>query len=221
MTSIYLLDTENGSYESLEILLPLWKERFQSLLTPAILSSAAWWIRRKVIGWGFLDMVLLLEANISLLDCEINISQHGKPEITNYPSLHYNLSHSGPYFLIGVSSVPIGVDIEGYRKINPNLAKRVFTLEEQQRLPEISDPTYHQAFLTIWTRKESYTKALGTGYQSAWDQIQTDQPIETFQWFTQEDEKYVFSICYQQNQTMTNHPIMTMDDLAEFYSHKL
>lgn len=221
MTSVYLLDTEKGSYQSLEILLPLWKERYHALLSPVIASSAAWWIRRKVIGWGFLDMALLQETGISLLECEIKISEHGKPEIVNFPSLHYNLSHSGPYFLIGVSSFPIGVDIEGFRKISSNLAKKVFTQEEQQKLPDFLDSGYHRAFLKVWTRKESYTKALGTGYQSAWDQIQTDQAIEPFQWFTQEEDQYVFSICSQQNQSVTYHPVSTMDSLAEFYSHKL
>jgi 4'-phosphopantetheinyl transferase len=207
--------------DSLAPFLAVLRERYHALFTSAMKSASDWWIQRKLIGWALLDMALQQETGILLTDCRIELLVHGKPVIANHPDVHFNLSHSKQYFLVGLSPEPIGVDIETERKITPNLAEKVFTEKEQKSLPSIEDSTYTQAFLRIWTKKESYTKALGTGYQGLWNRIETAEIIDSFIWKTFSQEKFVFSVCYHSPQILVLHPLMKWQELADFYRRKV
>jgi len=219
--SVYLFVLDQVDPDSLAPFLTVWRERYRTLFTSAMQSASDWWIQRKLIGWALLDMALQQETGILLTDCRIELLEHGKPVITNYPDVHFNLSHSKRYFLVGLSPEPIGVDIETERKITPNLAEKVFTEREQKSLPSIEDPTYTQAFLHIWTKKESYTKALGIGYQGLWNQIETADLIDSFIWKTFSQENFVFSVCYHSPQILVLHPLMKWQELADFYQGKV
>lgn len=75
--------------------------------------------------------------------------------------LHFNLSHSGKYFLIGLfQNREIGVDVEEHREgiARETLAKRFFHPQEQVQLQEKT-----ASFFDIWARKEAFLKAQGTG----------------------------------------------------------
>ena len=83
----------------------------------------------------------------------------GKPYLPGYPGLHFNLSHSGPWGVCALSKAPVGVDVELVRPLRYDLARRFFTPGEQAWLrgrPE-------GEFFRLWTRKESFLKALGKG----------------------------------------------------------
>lgn len=83
----------------------------------------------------------------------------GKPYLKHFPGVQFNLSHSGPYGVCALSDTPVGVDVELIRPLVRDVAKRFFTETEQawlsRRPPE--------EFFRLWTRKESFTKALGKG----------------------------------------------------------
>jgi len=219
--SVYLFVLDQTQPDSLAPFLTVLRERYRALFTSAMESASDWWIQRKLIGWALLDMALQLETGILLTDCRIELLEHGKPVISNYPDVHFNLSHSKQYFLVGLSPEPIGVDIEMERKITPNLAEKVFTEREQKSLPTIEDSTYRQAFLRIWTKKESYTKALGTGYQGLWNRIETADLIDSYSWKTFSQEKFVFSVCYHSPQILVLHPLIKWQELADFYRCKV
>ncbi|MER6683335.1 4'-phosphopantetheinyl transferase family protein [Streptomyces olivaceoviridis] len=90
---------------------------------------------------------------------------HGRPvlEVPESP-LHFSLSHSAGMALIGVSTVPIGVDVE---KIPSRDTVRVCTPalhpDEQGELLARPDGVGAVAFGRLWTRKEAYLKGIGTG----------------------------------------------------------
>lgn len=84
----------------------------------------------------------------------------GKPYLAEYPSFHYNLSHSGDYAAIAVSNQTVGIDIEYVRTNQKRLVQRFFSKEECAMLEEEWSDL---AFTRIWTRKESYIKAVGFG----------------------------------------------------------
>ncbi len=42
-------------------------------------------------------------------------SREGKPRLSGHPSIHFNLSHSGPWVLCAVHGGPVGIDVEEVR----------------------------------------------------------------------------------------------------------
>jgi 4'-phosphopantetheinyl transferase len=85
----------------------------------------------------------------------------GKPYAENC-ALEFNLSHSGKWLVCAVGDQPLGVDIEAIKPRNLRIAERFFTQREQEFLaPDQEDALLR--FLQIWTAKEAYFKALGTG----------------------------------------------------------
>ena len=90
---------------------------------------------------------------------------HGKPQLAA-KGLHFNMSHSGDWALIGIStSHALGVDLEVCKSMPdaPDLARRHFTATEYSAY--LASPLVQReaAFLRGWTRKEACLKALGSG----------------------------------------------------------
>ena len=92
---------------------------------------------------------------------KIERGNRGKPSLPN--AKPYNLSHSGDYAVLAVSSGSVGVDLEQIRPIDWNLiSARFFHPLERAFLAQSDDPL--NAFFAIWTLKESYLKAEGLGF---------------------------------------------------------
>jgi len=88
---------------------------------------------------------------------------HGKPFLENGP-LEFNVSHSRNRLLIAVTrGRKVGVDIEFCRDgLNMNaIAKRWFSAEENACFAAAGRS--EKTFFEIWSKKEAYVKALGTG----------------------------------------------------------
>ncbi|MBK3525431.1 MULTISPECIES: 4'-phosphopantetheinyl transferase family protein [Streptomyces] len=90
---------------------------------------------------------------------------HGRPAVPGTPPpLHFSLSHSHGLALIGVASVPVGVDVQ--RVPGPGTVDACAPLlhpaerAELDRLPPGARPG---AFAQLWARKEAYLKGIGTG----------------------------------------------------------
>lgn len=122
----------------------------------------------RSIGAGYL-LEQMLEESYGLEQTEIeNLSyerdSHGKPYLTQYPDIHFNLSHSGDYVMCAVSEKEIGVDIQKIGAFKENVVKRFFSESEQEAIAQIKDEEEKKKlFYQIWAGKESYTKLLGTG----------------------------------------------------------
>lgn len=121
--------------------------------------------RRRSLGAG-----LLLEYGLRSLGCSLLPlvpgtetvhlvrGAHGKPELSGGAGVHFNLSHAGDYAAAVFDEGEVGIDVEQVRRVNVNVMRRQFTAEENAYL--LSEP---DAFLRLWTRKESYCKAVGEG----------------------------------------------------------
>ncbi|MDA8745384.1 4'-phosphopantetheinyl transferase superfamily protein [Rubripirellula amarantea] len=79
--------------------------------------------------------------------------------------------------------IKLGVDVEGLdRRTDPAIAERFFSQPEIRYLQtQQSDQSRRVAFLRIWTLKESFIKAIGTGMATpladfAFEHIDSDQP---------------------------------------------
>ncbi|WP_052434133.1 4'-phosphopantetheinyl transferase family protein [Streptacidiphilus melanogenes] len=91
---------------------------------------------------------------------------HGRPRLASADGPEFSLSHGGDLVLIGLApqSAPIGVDVE--RLPGPETVRETTaTLHPAERteLAAAAGGPSPEAFARIWTRKEAYLKALGTG----------------------------------------------------------
>ncbi len=88
-------------------------------------------------------------------DVTVATDEHGKPYFADHPDLHFSISHSGDFAVCGLDDAPIGVDLEQHRPLDAErLAKRYLG---------VTEPLTREEFFSLWTKKESYLKAVGIG----------------------------------------------------------
>ena len=134
--------------------------------------------RRAVVSRGLLRRVLAPRLGVPANEITFEAGAHGKPVVAatvagagpgaSAAACHFNLSHSGGWWLLATAGSPVGVDLElaGRAVDAARLARRVFTPGEQAALRLAGDDAAATTavFLDCWTRKEALLKALGTGF---------------------------------------------------------
>ena len=75
----------------------------------------------------------------------------GKPYFPDFPTVHFNLSHTSGAVLVGLSDQPLGVDIEHIRPVS------------QRAMRRLADVATEKAFFQSWVRREARAKRAGTG----------------------------------------------------------
>ncbi len=93
-----------------------------------------------------------------------SVDSYGKPFLSDYPGICFNLSHSGCYAACAVGPRPLGIDIQIHQPDYEKLIDSVCTSDEKERLHPISNAARMTCFYNIWSLKESYVKALGRGF---------------------------------------------------------
>jgi len=122
--------------------------------------------RRFLAAHVGLRRALARYAECTPAELEFRTSETDKPSLVDADGLEFNLSHSGEHALVAVTRAGIvGVDVEVARVLQDleALARRFFAPEESaalMSLPEVERPA---AFRRLWTRKEAFLKAWGTG----------------------------------------------------------
>lgn len=105
------------------------------------------------------DPEQLLEA----LAASLKKGPYGKPYLTEYPEIHFNISHSGGWAVCALASMPCGVDIQERRSIRSRrMVERTMNAREQRQILEAEDGTGE--FIKLWTYKESCIKLSGEGF---------------------------------------------------------
>ena len=89
--------------------------------------------------------------------------QYGKPMLEEYQDIHFNLSHADGICACIVSDRECGIDCEKIRDFRPGVLKRVFSEQEQEFFGSVPDDEKNSVFFRLWTLKEAYIKAIGTG----------------------------------------------------------
>ena len=92
-------------------------------------------------------------------------NEHGKPYLTADCGVYVNWSHSGEYVLMAVADKEVGVDIQ-ISSVFPRetLVRRVLQPQERRYYEETAAEERQQLFYRYWAVKESFLKALGTGF---------------------------------------------------------
>jgi 4'-phosphopantetheinyl transferase len=105
------------------------------------------------------------ELTFSRQPCSVCGAAHGKPVLVAPGACEFSLSRTSGGILIGVSDVPIGVDIESVAD-GADAAGDVGHLlhaDERQELTGANDPEPGRTVLQLWCRKEAYLKGTGEG----------------------------------------------------------
>ncbi|GAM12844.1 4'-phosphopantetheinyl transferase family protein [Mesobacillus selenatarsenatis] len=103
------------------------------------------------------------KLNLNLNEFNIQIDKYGKKFVDEEHGIHFNISYSDEWILIGISNSSIGVDIEKLRTIDYKNISRHFSMEEQRYLRTVDSHIGEKEFYRIWTGKESFVKYLGKG----------------------------------------------------------
>ena len=116
-------------------------------------------------GLSLLKEGLLQEFGLKIRDISaaVKAGERGKPYLFQYPDIHFNISHSGRAAVCAVGKNVLGVDVELVRPVKRPSFRRILTEGERQRLDHCPAKERDREFFRIWTLKESYAKALGSG----------------------------------------------------------
>lgn len=119
--------------------------------------------RNLSLGAGLLLDALLGRYGLKEKQMEYEMNEFGKPRLKGFPDIHFNLSHAGDYAVCALGSVPLGIDIEPIRPFDREVAACCMSAEELSFLSSLSESEQAEAFTRLWTLKESYLKATGSG----------------------------------------------------------
>lgn len=155
------------------------------------ISSAAHFLLKNVLARYFsLDADEIIIAK----------DEKGCPYIEGRDNVFVSLSHSYGVVMCAFSDTPIGVDIELVKKRRKSVESRVFTDGEISLVDSAEDED--KAFILLWTLKESYLKAIGTGFADNAKEIEfysLEMPIKSnkpeYTFTTGECSGFVYSVC--------------------------
>lgn len=127
--------------------------------------------KRFIAARGILRQLLGIYLEVSPDRLTFTYGDRGKPQLELATSavnrsINFNLSHSQKYAIYGFSShQPIGVDLEYVRDMPDALkiAQRFFSKNEYKLICNTAATEQNQIFFQLWTAKEAYLKAIGTG----------------------------------------------------------
>ena len=105
----------------------------------------------------------------------------GKPELRGPSHIHFNLSHSGAWVMCAMDDHPLGIDVEEIQTRQELPWASILSPQETARLGDMGSEA---DFYRLWSLKESYLKALGTGFSLDPRQFWVDleaRPIQVFQ----------------------------------------
>jgi 4'-phosphopantetheinyl transferase len=118
-----------------------------------------------IIRTGILRLLLANYMTCQPNEIEFKLGKFGKPELENSKQ-KFNLSHSKNKSLIAISqNKEIGIDIEFIDASieAKTIATHFFSKDEIKQLYTLNDEKLAQGFFNIWTKKEAFIKAVGTG----------------------------------------------------------
>lgn len=107
-------------------------------------------------------------------------NEHGKPYLTETPEIYVNWSSfQGPNVICAISDQEVGIDLQKMdREPKENLIRKALTEEEQEFYRSVPKPERQKLFYQYWSVKESFLKALGTGFYTSLHTFQVDMEEE-------------------------------------------
>ncbi len=120
-------------------------------------------VKRSLFGELLVRKIVIDHHDLSNDKITFDFNQYGKPSIFNLPGFHFSLSHSGDWVVCAAGEKAVGADIEEIRQVDFNIAESFFSTEENHDLLSLPEDKRPKHFFRLWTLKESFLKAQGTG----------------------------------------------------------
>ena len=127
---------------------------------------------RFVVAHGLTRAALAEASGCDPRDVCFETGRYGRPFVVRPDAvipISFSISHTSGQVGVALSDRgPIGLDIESLeRRIEPlELGRRTMTGAELSVLQRLDGRALTEAFLRLWTLKESYIKAIGTGFST-------------------------------------------------------
>ena len=154
-------------------------ENYEKVLNKEEMQKASKYkfdIHRKhfIASRCFQRNILSRYLGLNASDIIFNYTKHGKPYVEN-TNISFNLSNSGEMASIAISNnIVLGLDIELHKEIDDlnAIAKNFFSSREYAKFFKITPENKVKCFYEIWTRKESFIKAIGEGLSYPLDKFE-------------------------------------------------
>ncbi len=143
-----------------------------------------------LISQGFAKEKISEEYAIAKSEIIFSVTDRGKPYCKSHPYIYFSLSHSGEFVALAISDKEIGIDIEKLRPAKENLVNRVCSQNEIDAITFSENP--HIKFTEIWTKKEAYLKALGSGIDRELSSIDTTD--KNLKFITETKDEFIVSV---------------------------
>ena len=119
--------------------------------------------RRSVAAWLLLGQVLAMRG-LQADNQSVSETEFGKPVFDRMPDVHFSISHAGDRVMVAVSDAPVGCDVEPIGSVDDSVCRGALSADEFRCLEAVpAGNGRDREFCRLWTRKESYLKALGRG----------------------------------------------------------
>ena len=173
---LWLLDldqfTDAHQREATKIMSASEHERAQKFMRGKESYIASRWLQRKVLA-RYLD--------VAPQELEPLRSDKGKPYLP-HSDMHFSLSHSGHWAVLAVGKAELlGVDLESIRSARnlPGIAQHYYHPNEQAQMQSLQGSAQADYFYRLWTLKEAFFKALGTGISAGLEKVAFEWGADT------------------------------------------
>lgn len=185
---------------------------------------------RSIVAELLVRYVACTQYEAARADTDWGASPTGKPCLPSLPALRFNLTHSGDYAACAFDDDEIGIDLERVASIDyAGIAERYFAASERSYLARSSgEDEALGRFYRLWTQKESFLKAVGTGLRRPLDSFAIEEPelpesfadAEGRRWFlrtTPVGPDYMLSVCRSRPVGEIRLTQLPLESLAAFY----
>lgn len=184
---------------------------------------------RRLCSTLLIRSIICKKLNIPNADIEFDINRYDKPELKNTSGFHFNTAHSGEWAVCAIDKNPVGVDIELIKPIKFDIAENYFSREEYNDLMKKSGVDRLRYFYELWTLKESYLKAVGTGLSLPMDSFtikpandkitittRNPYPYTCFRHYELAPD-YTVAVCCKNNTFPSKIIITTLNDMLKCF----
>lgn len=118
---------------------------------------------RSLLGDLLTRHLLALELGCHPAGLAFATTAHGKPVLADRANPWFNVGHSGRWVAMAISQQPVGIDIEQKAPIDPSPMLDLLSPEERKEFDGLAEGARLDYFYRLWTAKESFLKAMGSG----------------------------------------------------------